>query len=337
MERDSVSVAFVQEALDGLARRGVDADPLLAQAGIAAAVLQQPDSRIPAAAFARLWLGVAQATNDEFFACDRRPLKVGSFATLCHLALHARHLRQAMVRAARLMNLLLDDTHISLVLGEFDAELIFETRGNAPRVFAHETLFVLLNGLFCWLVGRRLRVRHAAFAYAPPAWATEYPLIYARDITFDAVQTRFAYDAVDLSAPVVQTERTARDFLRHAPANIIVKYKNAESLSAYLRRQLRSRPGDPALAFDAVAESLAISASTLRRRLDSEGTSYRLIKDGLRRDLAIRQLTQTRRPIAEIAAALGFAEPSAFHRAFRKWCGVSPGEYRRAQRRRTVA
>jgi AraC-like DNA-binding protein len=66
------------------------------------------------------------------------------------------------------------------------------------------------------------------------------------------------------------------------------------------------------------------SASTAARRRCASS-----IKDALRRDLAIEQLSHGDLPVPEIARAVGFAEPSAFHRAFKQWTGVRPGEYRR--------
>ena len=71
------------------------------------------------------------------------------------------------------------------------------------------------------------------------------------------------------------------------------------------------------------------SPATLRRRLSEEGESYQSILDELRRDLAIALLGETSLSVAAIAIELGFAESSAFHRAFKKWTGASPGEYRR--------
>lgn len=70
-----------------------------------------------------------------------------------------------------------------------------------------------------------------------------------------------------------------------------------------------------------------MAEATLRRRLKQEGLTYQ--KDALRRDLAIARLAHTRETIPQIAVALGFAEPSAFRRAFRKWTGVRPADYRR--------
>ena len=68
---------------------------------------------------------------------------------------------------------------------------------------------------------------------------------------------------------------------------------------------------------------------------ESEGNSYQGIQDQLRRDTAILRLCTTSLSIADIGRLLGFQEPSAFHRAFKKWCGVQPGQYRLARTTRT--
>jgi AraC-like DNA-binding protein len=75
----------------------------------------------------------------------------------------------------------------------------------------------------------------------------------------------------------------------------------------------------------------------VRRRLDDEGQLYQSIKDDLRRDLAITYLSRSRRSVLEVALTLGFAEPSAFHRAFKKWTGANPGEYRQSFQGRSEA
>lgn len=71
-----------------------------------------------------------------------------------------------------------------------------------------------------------------------------------------------------------------------------------------------------------------MSPQTLRRRLKDEGTSYQKLKDQLRRDMALFYLDQPDISIQGIAEMLGFAEPSTFHRAFKKWTGMTPGDYR---------
>ncbi|SCU91258.1 Ornithine utilization regulator (fragment) [Cupriavidus necator] len=72
-----------------------------------------------------------------------------------------------------------------------------------------------------------------------------------------------------------------------------------------------------------------ISASTLQRRLAVEGTSFQSLKDQLRRDLAIERLSTSSTPVSQLAAQLGFADTTAFNRAFKVWTGSTPGSYRR--------
>jgi AraC-like DNA-binding protein len=82
--------------------------------------------------------------------------------------------------------------------------------------------------------------------------------------------------------------------------------------------------------FETLAGELNMTTATLRRRLPRRALPIKEIKDQLRRDLAISYLSHSNRSVMDIALELGFSERSAFHRAFRKWTGASPGEFRRA-------
>ena len=134
-----------------------------------------------------------------------------------------------------------------------------------------------------------------------------------------------------LLVPVIQTTQTIKPFLRDAPGNFIVKYRNPGSLAARVRKMLRALPMASWPAADQIALRLHVAEATMRRHLKQEGYTYQSIKDDLRRDIAIAELQDSRRSIAEIATRVGFAEPSAFHRAFRKWTGMRPTDYRLAQ------
>ncbi|MPN27094.1 hypothetical protein SDC9_174521 [bioreactor metagenome] len=83
------------------------------------------------------------------------------------------------------------------------------------------------------------------------------------------------------------------------------------------------------LSLDEVAARLHLSPRTVHRRLEEEGSSFRGIKDALRRDMALARLVKTRDPVARIAADLGYTDTSAFYRAFVEWTGMAPAYYRR--------
>ena len=188
---------------------------------------------------------------------------------------------------------------------------------------------MLLYGVSCWLIGRRISILRTEFSYPEPVHSAEYRLMYCADLSFNRPNTAIAFDASFLDLPVVQNERTTKEFLRTAPESILLKYKNGSSLAARVRRRLRQFLPGEVPDFEGLADELNMTPATMRRRLHEEGESYQSIKDQLRRDLAISYLSHSSRSVMDIALELGFSERSAFHRAFRKWTGASPGEFRR--------
>jgi AraC-like DNA-binding protein len=330
MQKHTVSMHFVAAAVAGLA--GEARRRVLAAAAIPSDLLETPHARVPAEAFAALWLAVNRELDDEFFGLDRRRMKCGSFALLCHAALHAASLGHALQRILRGFATFLDDVQGELRIEGQDAVVEIANRIDQPaaRRFADETFLIMLHGLMCWLAGRRIPLTLAEFAHPRPPYAQEYAVMYSQHLRFDADRTRIRFDAAQLDAPVVQDEASLKRFLRTAPRSVFLKYKNEDGWTARLRRRLRAHLGGadwPRL--EDVAREFRVAPTTLRRRLEAEGTSYQAIKDDLRRDAAVHHLCGTRLSIAEIAAALGFQETSAFHRAFKRWSGVQPGEYRR--------
>lgn len=330
MQKGSVSVYFVKSALEPVLKRGMDVTSLLQEAGISLAVLHATQGRVTAQNFSALWLGVARALDDELFGQDSRRMKVGSFSMLSHILVDCKNLSAALLRMSRFFNLLLDDFECGM---ETSGRNVFLTvrekpQGPSPRVFGYETLLMLQHGLACWLIGRRIPVTAAAFAYPEPSRSAEYQYMYSEKLSFNQSITSLCFDRSYLNLPIVQNERTVKEFVRNAPANIVLKYKNSNSLAAQIRRRLRSAKNIEWPEFESIAQSLGMTPTTLRRRLDDEGESFQRIKDQLRRDMAIDYLCHSQKSVAAIASELGFSEASAFHRAFKKWAGASPKEYR---------
>jgi AraC-like DNA-binding protein len=329
-EPGTIAICFVAAALRSVHGRDLNADELLAKVGLSSSLLQVPQARVSAKHYGALWRAIAAALDDEFFGQDSRRMKVGSFAMLCHSVLSCKTLGQALDRSLRFYALILDDISGSAERDAKEARIVLhEAPGVSQRVFAHELLLMLLYGVSCWLVGRRIPILRTEFSYAEPAHSAEYRLMYCTDLRFNRPNTLLAFEASYLDLPVVQDERSAKEFLRTAPESILLKYKNGSSLTARVRRRLRQFLPGTVPDFEEVAQQMGVTPATMRRRLHEEGESYQSIKDQLRRDLAISYLSHSSRSVMDIALELGFTERSAFHRAFRKWTGASPGEFRR--------
>jgi AraC-like DNA-binding protein len=322
MGKDTVSMHFVAAAVARLSRTA--RTQALTGAAIPEALLKAPHARVPAHSFAALWLNVSQALDDEFFGLDSRRMKVGSFALLCRAALSSTSLASALHTALKGFNSFFDNDQ--------DALISIESRiaGLAARRFADETLLVMVHGLTCWLAGKRVPVLSASFAYPRPDYAQEYLVMYSERLSFDAPRTVMRLDARLLRMPIAQTAESLKVFLKTAPQSVFLKYRDDRSFSARIRRHLRKFVGRdqwPTLA--QLAQVFHVSQATLRRRLAAECTSFQKIKDDVRRDAAIHLLCASNQPIEKIGLLVGFADPSAFRRAFKTWIGLQPGEYRR--------
>lgn len=329
-ERGTIAICFVREALVEAAKRGGDMDALLAAAEIPASLLAAPQARVSPERYGALWHAIAQALDDEFFGMDARPMKYGSFTLLCHCVLHAGTLERALHRALRFMHLVLDEITGSLTVtgGAARVDLV-EAPGAPPRrMFAYATFLMMVHGLACWLVGRRIPLLAAEFRCPAPDHEDEYKVLFCAGVAFDRPATFVAFDAAYLARPIIRDEAAMKEFLRGAPANFLVKYRHSDSLAARIRRRLRRHPPAEWPDFDTLALEFHAAPATLRRRLDEEGQTYRSLKDELRREMAIDFLGRGGLAVSEVSSRLGFAEPSAFHRAFRKWTGCTPREYR---------
>ena len=333
--RATVAAGFVTGLLAGVVHGGRDPRPLTDAAGIDGACLADPAVRVPLARYTTLYRMVAQALDDEAFALFSRPMPIGSFELLCRAIASAPTLAQALDRASRYLRILLPDVAVGVRRDAGRAHLtVFErwplaARGDDPgRVFAYEWLLRLIHGLACWLVGRGLALDRVAFPYPRPPHADDYSLIYTEHATFDAPALDAEFDATLLDLPIRRDETAVDTFLQGAPASITALYRRDREMVLKVRDLLAGAlPAN--LELDRIAAALHLSPRTIHRRLTEEGTNFRAVKDTLRRDLALARLSKSREAVAQIAADLGYADTSAFFRAFTGWTVMAPSDYRR--------
>ena len=333
--RATVAIGFVTGMLSGLAVRGIDPADLLRESGIEPASLLEPGARVPIAHYAALYNVIGQALDDEAFALFSAPMRCGSFEFLCRSIISSRTLEEALQRAARFLRLVLPDLQVTVSRGRARARIeISETRrlrpqaGDPCRVFAFEWLLRLLHGLASWLVGRGLSLNAVAFPYPCPDHVADYALIFTAHSSFDAPTLVAELNDNLLDLPIRRDEAALSAFLQGAPGKLTMLYRRDRETVRCVR-DLLAGALPRSLSLDEIARDLHLSPRTLHRRLEDEGSSFRAIKDAVRRDFALARLEKTNQPIARIAADLGYAEPSAFFRAFQHWTGVSPTHYRK--------
>jgi len=326
----TIAIQQVLGIVQGAQHQGIDIEPLLARAGIAPALLHSPLARISQSQYAALIRLLRRRLRCELWGLLSRPLVPGSFGRCMHSLVDCENLGQALREGLGFYHLLIADFVPRLVVQGDVAQLrIVPLREADPRLdYAIKAFLLLSLGAASWLVARRIPLQ--GVDYTAGHGNTEISRVYQVPVRHGQAHVGFSFSAHWLNLPVVQSRQSLGEFLAGAPGNLIVKYRDTSNLSDRIRRLLRKSLGGDMPSLDEISTTLAVTPQPLRRRLREEGRGFQQLKDETRRDAAIDCLLNTPWPLPEIAERVGFSEASTFHRAFKQWTGVAPGEYRLA-------
>ncbi|AOY90217.1 AraC family transcriptional regulator [Marinobacter salinus] len=334
MSNLTVSRHFVQAALTGAENLGFDTFDMLREAGISPDLLRIEMARVSSDQFSRLMQILWSRLGDEFMGFGPRRARSGTFATMCALVIDCPNLEAVYRQAFQFSRLFEPMITMELETSGEKAQLVTRIEGEIhdPSYFLRESILVIWHRLGSWLIGQPVELEKAEFDYPRPLHGDEYRHIFHCPLEFGSDRTALTFDKRFLSAPVIRDKSEMRQFLKTSPADLLSRPDESNTFTGRIRALIGRDFSRPLPDFEWIAAALHTSPQTLRRRLKQENTSFQEIKDLLRRDMAIYYLSRQELPINDIAAKVGFTEPSTFHRAFKKWTGVTPGAYREGER-----
>lgn len=296
----------------------------------------QPRARVTHDQIVRLYQLVAYETGDEMMGLWSRPIRTGALKHLCSSVRGSSSLSASLYRFTSFWNLVLDDFYLVLENDDDVLRIALLPRGSAnPQRFGHMLLLKLVHGIASWLTGQELPLRNVSFGFGRPDFAEDYSILFPSPVFFGQQYSSIEFDNKLGSLSVSRSDIDMQEFLARAPRDWI--FTNYREHALPLRvRELILQADHMAYHLSNAAKALNMTPRTLIRRLDTEGTSFQTIKDGLRRDIAIRDLTLGGGSIEAISQDIGFASAASFHRAFIRWTGVTPGAFRKLGSRKSV-
>jgi AraC-like DNA-binding protein len=328
------SVGFIRDLFYFAAARGADPATLCTTAGLPVALLQSPESTIDGELAERCWQAALAATRDPDLglhlgeAAHPSALGVLGFAMLS-----SETLGVALGRLVRYWRLKGDATRVELAADMETVTLtlhLLDLPGNFLLRFRHpaESSLAAAVSLLQALVGRRIPIHAVRSCYAPPPQDREYVRIFGRRPEFDAAANQIAIPAESLQWPVLLANAEVVAGLDAQMERRLSLHVGA--LTDRVREEMARALRGEVPTVESVARALHKSGRQLQRELQLAGVSFRELLDQLRHELAVGHLRDGRLSIADISFLLGFSEPSAFHRSFRKWTGQTPQAYRNA-------
>ncbi|MEV6774444.1 AraC family transcriptional regulator [Nocardia sp. NPDC051030] len=217
--------------------------------------------------------------------------------------------------------------------GEFVARIHDERVPADVRRFLVERDVTAMHQMLCDLVGHRIELLRAEFDFSPPTDMDPWVEIYGMRPLFEQPHNLFTLDPAVLEKPLPQANEHTWAMCLAQCRDLVSRRRARTGIAAEVRERLVPRGGVDGFAappgIDTVARDLNMSTRTLRRHLDTAGTSYRQLLDEVRRALAEEMLTATPLSVSDVAIRLGYAEASTFIHAFKRWTGTTPSAYRR--------
>ncbi|WP_237444950.1 AraC family transcriptional regulator [Sinobacterium norvegicum] len=331
-----VPPAFVTALLMPLHSKGVGVDTVLEQAGLGDLDL----SKLTVEQYNRLFVAIVDYIGDEsggLLGASRSPL--GTTRMIAYAVLNCPSLHDALVRAIDFNLACREPGRDEDIIHRLDVDealgmstihyCLPEHPGEAqyqPAVLSALAMWLRLCG---WLIGRQIEIISASCAGEKPSNMGAMEHFFSCPVDFDTATNSLTFSSHYLRLPIIRSDADFEVFIKEAPYQVIIQpVLGEQSILSRIRTILSENLTDELPGFDVMADRLNLSARTLRRRLEEEGTSYQKIKDHCRRDRAVELLLYSTEPVSEVAVLVGFSDASAFHRSFKKWTGVAPGEYR---------
>lgn len=316
-----------------LEARGLDSESLFAQVGLNPQFLRDPNGRYPVSKMARLWRLAVETSGDPCFALKASAyVQPATFHSLGLAMMASQNLEDALLRTARFSRIVSNAVDVVIEHTPRGVKEVVTFLPGVPTVDEGIDLFMastlklgrMLTALEQMPVEIRLRRDGSA------EMQKEFEAFFGCPVEFRADENSLLIPHHWMNTPLPmanpelarQNDKVVMEYLRSFDGARISEKVRAELIS-------RLPAGEPARGD--VAGVLNMSEKTLQRRLRDEDTSYQQILDETRNELAKQYLSERQLSVCDVTFRLGFSDQSSFTRAFKRWTGVSPGEFRNAR------
>ncbi len=323
----TVTVRMVLKACEST---GVDTDELLNLAGIDRETAEHPDGEVSFSQMRAFWQNAFRLSGDPLLGMHTaQHVEIGDYKYLDYLTIHAATVGASIENICRYTALI--NTWIHWEIQERDNEISVCMSSNAGMISPHSYEFV-----FSFITKRLRQIttedwipKLVCFPFPPPADLQPHNDYFRTTLQYDSPVGELVISRDSWSESLSSSDQQLMSVLDEHARMLLAQRPTPDDFIGQVRQVIvRELHGGETLR-DNVAEKLNMSPRTLQRRLEKQGVAYADLVDEVRTDLAKTKLQACDLSLSEIGFLLGFSEQSSFNRAFKRWTGKTPREYRR--------
>ena len=336
MIEPTVSAGYVNSLLNAASLRGLDRAGLLERAGLDEAALDKPDNRVAFARFKAMMRAAKEMLDDPSFAIwfgeHSDFVEMSIVGLVCQAAATMGEAFEQMNRYARLVVEV--DGHESgdrfAIVRKGGGEVWLEDRRRNPQDFPEltESTWTRFVAPFARMFPNRphyVKCVHVTHAEPDdPAYRAEYARIFQMPVVFGSDRNALLIDESFLGLPVNTGNRYVFGIFSERAQALLKSLRDSKTVRGKVESALIPILHTGEVSMDEVARRLGLSRPTLYRKLKEEGVGYEALLDALRHRMALHYLNGKKVSVHQTAYLVGFSDPSAFSRAFKRWTGASP-------------
>lgn len=304
-------------------------------AQISVDLLENEGERLDGEQFQSLLLHLIRQSNDPLFGLKSSAyVQPGSYSVLGYIAMSSASLQEAIDQIIPYEKLVGDMGTTSISFENDCMLLTWNCIYTHPIVRQHMIDNVLAS--WCnyakWMANIELGPMEIRLQRTMPekTEVSAYKQAFGCEVSFECDENSVVIPKAFLKTPLRQPDQFLNKTLEiHAANQIAMLLENTSSLTIKVKNIIKSQLFQGAPRKEWVAECLAMNVRTLHRKLNSESTTYSMLLDEVRLELAKNYLLTENLELTEIANKLGFSESASFHRSFKQWTKMTPGEYKK--------
>lgn len=329
----TVSVTLLSQLFLYLDSRKVDVDAFLRSLGVDPLSIKAPDTRLAVETYLRIQDEAAEYVRDPYLGLHMGEFaEAGSWSILGYMMMNCKTLGEAFEKAGRYSRIIgnLIDARAEFKLDRI--RIVYFTPPHAPPMSRHcyESTLSSSVRMMRTLTGADLNPLEVTFTEPEPASRSEYDRIFHCPVLFGRKETSLTISTDLVGMPILMASPGLLDYFEKYAQGLMAEMEQDDEHTRAVTRIILSRLDDDRLSIHKVAQEMAVSVRTLQKRLEAEGVVFSDLHRNIRQRLAQKYLRENY-TVEQITYLLGFSEPSVFRKAFKKWSGVTPREYRQAE------
>jgi len=326
----TVSATLLSQTFIYLDSLQVDIDAFLYSLDLDPKPLKSPDTRIPIETYLRIQDEAAVFVNDPYFGLHvGEYAEAGSWSILGYMMMNCRNVGEAFEKSVRYSRIIGNLIEVRIERKLNKSRLIFFTSPQAPELSRHclDTSFSTTICMMQNFTGVDMHPLEVTFSYAEPPSRSEYERIFQCPILFGQKENSFTVATSVFDTLILMANPSLLQHFERYAQEFLAELDRRNEHTGVVTRIILAHLDDEALSIEKVAKEMSISVRTLQKRLEGEGVIFSDLLREIRQKLA-QQYLRENYSVEQITYLLGFSEPSAFRKAFKKWSGVTPREYR---------